>query len=244
MEEKTIQSYLEKKRVKDIDTGEEYNLTATTGKWGDKNFYKLFMKNFRDTLKGIESQKLQVVLFLMEKMTTRNEVRSTYQEIAAEAKTSYQTVVRTIEILEKDNFLCRTEKGLLINPDVVFWGRYKSRETALDTYKRARKENKVPTTEKAREKLNEELSSVRKQLKEAQADIKKLKQKRDDIEKKLAPPKKPGPKPKAKGEDKDNAGQTSEPKDKGKAARKKTSPKSKAKEEKKDGTGQTSEQET
>lgn len=232
MEENTIQSYPEKRRVIDVETGEELNLIATTGTWGDKNFYKVFMGNFRETLKGIESQKFKVVLFLMEKMTRLNMVTSTYQEIAAEAKTSYQTVVRTIEILEKDNFLCRTEKGLLINPDVVFWGRYKSRAQVVDTYKQARRENKAPTTDKAREKLNQELSGVKEKLKEAQANIIKLKKEKKRLEKKLAP-NKPGPKPKAKAEGKDGTNQTSE-----------QEPKPEPKEEDKDSTAQTTDLKT
>lgn len=93
MKANNAQSYPKTHNVIDADTGEAFTLTATTSTWGDRDFHKVFMKNFRKTLKGIESQKFKVVLFLMESMTPLNEIMLTYQEIAGGAKTSYQTVV-------------------------------------------------------------------------------------------------------------------------------------------------------
>lgn len=224
MKANNTQSYQKKWKVKDTDTEKEFTLTEAGSTWGDRNFHKVFMKDFRETLKGIESQKFKVVLFLMEKMTPLNEVMSTYQEIAAGAKTSYQTVVRTIEMLEKDNFLCHKGKVLLVNPNVVFRGRYESRAYVLDAYREARKENGTPKKEEM-DKLNKELSDVKDKLKKAQETVISLKEEKRKLEKEMADRKKPGRKPK--------------PKEEGKAARKKT--RTKAKEEKKDSTAQTSE---
>lgn len=229
MKGNNTQSYPKSRNVKDTDTGQEYTLVDTVSTWGDKNFHKVFMENFRKTLKGVESQKFKVVLFLMENMTPVNEVMLTYQEIADGARTSYQTVVRTIEMLEKDNFLCHKGKGLLVNPNVVFRGRYESRAYVLDAYREARKENGTPTKEEMDE-LNEKLSKVEDDLKSAIEKVRDLKKEKRELEDKLAPRNKPGPKPKAKV--------------KGKAARNKISPKTKPKEADKDSTAQTSEQET
>lgn len=229
MKANNAQSYTKSRNVIDADTGEALTLTDTTSTWGDRNFHKVFMENFRKTLKGIESQKFKVVLFLMEKMTPLNEVMLTYHEIAEGARTSYQTVVRTIEMLEKDNFLCHKGKGLLVNPNVVFRGRYESRAYVLDAYREARKENGTPT-KKEMDELNEKLSKVEDELKKTLEKVMDLKQEKRELEDKLTPRNKPGPKPKAKV--------------KRKAARKKTSPNPKAKAEGKDGTNQTSEQES
>lgn len=228
MGENITGKYPKKRKVKDIDTKEEFILADTFSTWGDKSFHKVFMENFRKTLKGIESQKFKVVLSLMENMTPVNEVMLTYQEIAAKAKTSYQTVVRTIEMLEKDNFLCHKGKGLLINPNVVFRGRYESRMYVLDAYREARKENGTPTKEEMDE-LNKKLSDVENKLEKALENVRSLKEEKRELKDMLAPRKKPGPNPKAKV--------------KRKAARNKTSPEPKAKVEGKDGTNQMSEQE-
>ena len=198
----TAQSRQEGKKVIDVDTGEELTLMPTASTWADKNFHKVFMKNFRKTLKGIKNQKLQVVLWLMENMTPSNEVMHTYKEIAAGSKASLQTVVRTIEALEKDNFLCRKERGLMVNPDVVFRGRFESRGVVLDIYKRLRKENReaVPDAEERLELLRE-LSEAEAALEAAQSRVAGLEKKKREIEKKLAPRRKTGPKPKEKKEE-------------------------------------------
>lgn len=232
MKAKNAQSYAKSRNVIDADTGEAFTLTDTTSTWGDRDFHKIFMKNFRKTLKGIKDQKLQVVLWLMENMTPYNQVLSTYQEIADGAKTSYQTVVRTIEMLEKYNFLCRTVKeGLLVNPNVVFRGRYESRSRVLEKYQEVWTENRLAMPDKEeRERLNLELVRVDDDLKKALEEVKKLEGQKRQLEKRLIPRRKPGPKKKDNGESKDGTGQTSEQKPK-------------LEEEKKDSTGQTSEQE-
>lgn len=232
MKANNAQSYSKSRNVIDAETGEAFTLTATTSTWGDKDFHKVFMKNFRKTLKGIKDQKLQVVLWLMENMTPFNQVLFTYQEIADGSKTSYQTVVRTIEMLEKHNFLCRTKKWFLVNPNVVFRGRYDSRSFVLEEYQKewARSRLAMPD-EKERERLNLELVRVEGELKEALEDVKKLEDEKRQLEKKLIPRRKPGPKGKDEEEDRDGTNQTS-------------AQESKAKEEDKDSTAQTSEQET
>ena len=230
MKANNAQSYPKTHNVIDADTGEAFTLTATTSTWGDRDFHKVFMKNFRKTLKGIESQKFKVVLFLMESMTPLNEIMLTYQEIAGGAKTSYQTVVRTIEMLEKYNFLCHKGKGLLVNPDVVFRGRYESRAYVLDAYREARKENRTLKKEEL-DKRNKKLADVEDSLKKALEDVKKLKEEKRQLEKEQSSRKKPGPKKKDNVESKDNTGQTSEQKHS-------------TEEEEKDSSGQTTDQKT
>lgn len=232
MKANNAQSYPKSRNVKDTATGEEFTLTDTASTWGDKDFHKVFMKPFRKALKGIKDQRLQVVLWLMENMTPFNQVLFTYQKIADGSKTSYQTVIRTIEMLEKHNFLCRTEEGLLVNPNVVFRGRYESRSKVLKTYQKAWTENRLAMPDKKeREKLNLELVKVEDDLKNALEEVKKLEGKKRQLEKRLIPRRKPGPKKKTKEEDKDGTNQTSEQEPK-------------AEEEAKGSTAQTSEQET
>ena len=233
MKANNAQSYPKSRNVKDTDTGKEFTLTDTASTWGDKDFHKVFMKPFRKALKGIKDQRLQVVLWLMENMTPFNQVLFTYQKIADGSKTSYQTVIRTIEMLEKHNFLCRTEEGLLVNPNVVFRGRYESRSKVLETYQKAWTKNRLAMPdEKEREKLNLELVEVEDDLKKKLEEVKNLEGKKRLLEKRLAPRRKPGPKKKTK-EDKDGTNQISE-----------QEPKPEPKEEDKDGENQTSEPET
>lgn len=187
----------EKRTGTDEETGENSTLTPTVSTWADKNFQKIFIKNFRKTLKGVMNQKMQVVLWILENMTASNEIRHTYMEIAEKSKTSLQTVMRTVEALEKYDFLCRTEHGIIVNPDVAFRGRYESRAGVIGTYKDARRVNRagIPNEDEKLE-LMAELEKMEKNLDKALTQVKNLEKEKRKIEKRLAPRQKPGPKPK------------------------------------------------
>ncbi len=201
MKANNAQSYPKKQKFKDAE-GKEYLLTPTASTWADRNFHKVFMKNFQKTLKDVKSKELKVILWLMANMTPFNEVMATYEEIADGSETSYQTVARTIKALEKNNFLCRKGKGLLVNPDVVFRGRFESRAYVLDSYREARKGyDTVEPDEKTPESQNTELDSVERQLEEARENLKNLRAEKQNLKRKQTPKKKPGPKPKKKKED-------------------------------------------
>lgn len=199
MNTKTAYSRPEEKKVIDAETGEELTLTPTVSTWADKNFMKIFIKNFTKTLKGVAGQKMQVVLWILENMTPANEVRHTYKEIAKGSKSSLQTVVRTVETLEKDNFLCRTGHGIIVNPDVAFRGRHQSRAGVIGIYKDARRANQAGIPDEAEKlELMGKLEDKEKELNEALAQVKRLEREKREIEKRLAPKRKTGPKPKEK----------------------------------------------
>ncbi len=199
MNTKTAYSRPEEKKVIDTETGEELTLTHTASTWADKNFQKIFIKNFTKTIKGIAGQKMQVALWILGNMTPANEVRHTYKEIAEGSKSSLQTVVRTVETLEKDNFLCRTGHGIMVNPDVAFRGRHQSRAAVLGIYKDARRANRNGVPDEAEKlELMLKLEDKEKELNEALAQVKRLEREKREIEKRLAPKRKTGPKPKEK----------------------------------------------
>ena len=187
MNTKTAYSRPKEKKVIDTETGEELTLTHTASTWADKNFQKIFIKNFTKTIKGVVGQKMQVALWILGNMTPANEVRHTYKEIAEGSKSSLQTVVRTVETLEKDNFLCRTGHGIMVNPDVAFRGRHQSRANR----------NGVPD-EAEKLELMLKLEDKEKELNEALAQVKRLEKEKREIEKRLAPKRKTGPKPREK----------------------------------------------
>lgn len=195
MDTKTSYSHRNKEKDIDPETGEE--LMRTSSEWADKNFHKIFIKNFHTTLKGVMGQKMQVVLWLLENMTAKNEIRHTYKEIAERSGVSLQTVVRTIEILDKSNFLCREKYWLRVNPDVAFRGRFESRASVVLDYKMARRANSaaVPDT-KEREELMKCLEKKEHELEVALEQVKKLEKEKRKIEKKLTLRRKTGPKPK------------------------------------------------
>lgn len=160
--------------VKDENTGEIFNLHPTSTPWSDKDFHKVFVKNLRKTLKGIKSKELKVILWLIEHMAPTNKITETYDDIAEKTGVSLSTVIRTVTSLEKYDFLCKSGKIFIVNPDVIFRGRYSNREIALDIYRKAKDANK----EAARTLRNAEaFEKAKKDLELVQTTIKLSKQK-------------------------------------------------------------------
>lgn len=164
------------------DVGNEINLKAKS-KDEDNNFYKIFMEEFEKSLKGINSQKLKLILWLIKHMTLKNEIKYSYREIAKFTGISLQTVTNTIKALEENNFLCRSNKKLIINPDAVFKGRRKKREVARYFYYEA-KNNAKPLPEEERERIEQELDEIDVQLRNhmrRRKELEELKQLQDKI---------------------------------------------------------------
>lgn len=185
-------------KVMDAETGKELDLApAVSYTVSDRNFHKIFIENLIESLEGVAGKQMKVVLWIIKVMSPRNEVKYTYNEIAEGSKVSLQTVVRTVEALEKHNFLCRDGEWFLVNPDMVFRGRFESRYQIISRYRHAREQSKagIPD-EKECAALRGQLEDTEKELAEKLEQVRYLEIKKREIEKKLAPKRKPGPKPK------------------------------------------------
>lgn len=150
----------------------------------DSNFYKIFMKDFEEGLKGIKSQQLKLVIWLIKHMSLKNEVNKSYREIAKASGISLQTVTTTIKLLEQGGFLCRNgTKGLMINPYAVFKGRKTKRDQVCYAYAEAKRNFKL-LSDKELQSAEDELKETREQLKQLvkrQKELNELK----EIEKKI-----------------------------------------------------------
>lgn len=100
----------------------------------DVDFYKIYLSKFSRTLDGIMNQKMKLVLWLIRKMTLKNELKYSYREIAKLSGISYQTVAETIKALIKDDFIRRNGKMLVVNPNAVFRGRLDKKNEAEKYY--------------------------------------------------------------------------------------------------------------
>ena len=165
----------------DGETGEKLELQPVEENV-DNNFYKIFLYKFEKTLGGIMNQKMQLVLWLIKHMSSSNELRYSYREIEAASGISYKTVARTIQQLKKNDFLCGSGKMLIINPDVVFRGKYSQRGRVRDRYSRARDEENASPKKKTKALPLDVRESVEKQIEQLQKEIGRLKKKRDYLE--------------------------------------------------------------
>ena len=142
--------------VKDTE-GTEYQLRPLIPNT-DVDFYKIYLSKFSRTLDGVMNQKMKLVLWLIRKMTLKNELKYSYREIARLSGISYQTVAETIKSLIEDDFIRRNGKTLMVNPNAVFRGRLDKKAEAWNFYsklKQAPKKRKKRQGEEPEKELEE-----------------------------------------------------------------------------------------
>lgn len=100
----------------------------------DRGFHKIFLPKFINAIGPVGSKQTQVVLWILRHLSSNNELNYSYRQIAKEADVSYQTVVRTMKILQEQDFLRWNKKVLMVNPDIVFKGRHKVRALVQEKY--------------------------------------------------------------------------------------------------------------
>lgn len=127
----------------DPATGEIYFLSpADSTEMTDRNFHKVFMKNFLKAMGSIGNRKAEVAYFIIRNLTPDNKYRYSYRQTANLTGVSYQTVARTIRTLMDADFLRRSGKELIANPDMLFKGYHGSRQYALAEFENAKANDK------------------------------------------------------------------------------------------------------
>lgn len=138
----------------------------------DSDFHKVFMKDFLRVMEKVGDQKIKCICYIIKSLTPDNRVTYSYRQIAARAGVSYQTVARTISALIDEDFLRRSDKELIVNPDILFKGRHGRRIKVLMDYLEAGNkqsdtaarliylENEIALLNKEAEKLKKELAET------------------------------------------------------------------------------------
>lgn len=135
---------------------------------GDKGFHKVFMENFLPVMGPISNKKSQVVFWVIDHLSKNNEFKYTYREIARKTNISYQTVAITMRALIDADFLRKSGKVLILNPNIIFKGRYKSRRYVQTMFDEQRSDTELRLYY-LRERLNRlesEAQSIRNEIKE------------------------------------------------------------------------------
>lgn len=101
----------------------------------DKDFHKLFLKRLSDEQLGtLGGKKTQVVFWVLQNLTLKNELKYSYREIAKKTGVSYQTVANTMKAMTDAKILRREGKVLIADPDIIFKGTHARRMNAKKAY--------------------------------------------------------------------------------------------------------------
>lgn len=115
----------QKKRLIDQDTGEVIEVDQITKRaLGQKQFWKIYLMDFLQVLGGFEYKQLDVLIYILEHTEAANNTFiGTYRSLEKSVGVSYDTVRRTITLLQGKGFLKKVSNGVYqVSPTIMMKG--------------------------------------------------------------------------------------------------------------------------
>jgi hypothetical protein len=133
----------QRKRLVDQDTGEVIEVDQITKRaLGQKQFWKIYLMDFLQVLGGFEYKQLDVLVFILEHTEAANNTFiGTYRSLEKNVGVSYDTVRRTIKVLQEKKFLKRVSNGVYqVSPTIMMKGSEHKKSLLLNYYDDSGKE--------------------------------------------------------------------------------------------------------
>ena len=115
----------QRKRLVDQDTGEVIEVDQITKRaLGQKQFWKIYLMDFLQVLGGFEYKQLDVLIYILEHTEAANNTFiGTYRSLEKSVGVSYDTVRRTITLLQGKGFLKKVSNGVYqVSPTIMMQG--------------------------------------------------------------------------------------------------------------------------
>ena len=115
----------QRKRLIDQDTGEVIEVDQITKRaLGQKQFWKIYLMDFLQVLGGFEYKHLDVLIYILEHTEAANNTFiGTYRSLEKSVGVSYDTVRRTITLLQGKGFLKKVSNGVYqVSPTIMMKG--------------------------------------------------------------------------------------------------------------------------
>ena len=115
----------QRKRLVDQDTGEVIEVDQITKRaLGQKQFWKIYLMDFLQVLGGFEYKQLDVLIYILEHTEAANNTFiGTYRSLEKSVGVSYDTVRRTISLLQGKGFLKKVSNGVYqVSPTIMMKG--------------------------------------------------------------------------------------------------------------------------
>lgn len=127
----------QKKRLQDLDTGELIEVDQITKRaLGQKQFWKIYLMDFLQVLGGFEYKQLDVLIYILEHTEAANNTFiGTYRSLEKSVGVSYDTVRRTITLLQGKGFLKKVANGVYqVSPTIMMKGNEHKKSLLLNYY--------------------------------------------------------------------------------------------------------------
>lgn len=127
----------QKKRLQDMDTGEVIEVDQITKRaLGQKSFWKIYLMDFLQVLGGFEYKQLDVLIYILEHTeASNNTFIGTYRSLEKNVSVSYDTVRRTLTLLQSKGFLKKVSNGVYqVSPTIMMKGNEHKKSLLLNYY--------------------------------------------------------------------------------------------------------------
>ena len=143
----------------------------------DRNFHKLFLKDFISVMDLVANQKTKLVFWILSNLTKNNLILYTYRQMAEHTDISYATVAENMKTLQQSDFIRKHSSGYyMVNPDIIYKGTIQRRCMTLDVYRTLPKANDVLSNDIMT------LTALSKQIEKLQKKQRNLQERVDRIE--------------------------------------------------------------
>lgn len=130
----------------------------------DFNFHKMFMKDFISALELVGNQKTKVCYWIIDNINKDNMLLFSYRQISEKTGISLDTVAKTVKALIDADFLRKSGKILIVNPEIIFKGSAQRRANILHTYKQAETGDAEMDTRKRIDAIQATIAGLTRQL--------------------------------------------------------------------------------
>ena len=127
----------QRKRLQDMDTGEVMEVDQITKRaLGQKQFWKIYLMDFLQVLGGFEYNQLDVLIYILEHTeSANNTIIGTYRSLEKNVGVCYDTVRRTMTLLQEKGFLKKISNGVYqVSPTIMMKGSEHKKQILLNYY--------------------------------------------------------------------------------------------------------------
>lgn len=127
----------QRKRLIDEETGDIIEVDQITKRaLGQKQFWKIYLMDFLQVLGGFEYKQLDVLIYILEHTESANNTFiGTYRSLEKNVGVSYDTVRRTLTLLQNKGFLKRISNGVYqVSANIMLKGSEHKKSLLLNYY--------------------------------------------------------------------------------------------------------------
>lgn len=115
------------------------NTTENIFKDNSGNKYDINVDLLSQIAKKLNNQQISLIFYIIRAMDKNNIIALVCRNVCKQLDIGCETYNRTLEFLEKRNFIAFTRNRIMVNPNIVFKGEKRNKKQLIHRYSKAKK---------------------------------------------------------------------------------------------------------